>query len=71
MTVHSDGQERSRVPTAGFGVTAPPQEQGSVEVSSCSSAALFRAVWLIYRRNVSKLNRQLKDVGFSDRICDH
>lgn len=47
MAVHSDGQERSSVPSAGFGVNAPPQEQGGVGVRSWYSAALFRAVWLI------------------------
>lgn len=55
MAVHSDGQERSRVPPAGVGATAPPQEQGSVGVKSWSSAALFRPVWLIYSTDARKL----------------
>jgi len=45
MVVHPDGQERSGVPPADRGVTAPPQEEGGVFF-----ATFIRAACLLYSR---------------------
>lgn len=48
MVVHPDGQERSGVPPADRGVTAPPQEEGGVFF-----ATFIRAACLLYSRKKS------------------
>lgn len=55
MAVHSDGQERSRVPSTDTGVTAPPQEQDGVFILSPTFIALLGAVHLLYSRDIRVL----------------
>lgn len=55
MAIHSDGQERSRVPSTDTGVTAPPQEQGGVFILSWTFIALLGDSHLLCSRDIRAL----------------
>lgn len=55
MAVHSDGQERGRVPSTDTGVTAPPQEQGRVFILPWTFVALLGAAYLLCSRDIRAL----------------
>lgn len=50
MVVHPNGQKSSSVPPTDAGVTASPQEEGSVFFLSRAPVTIIRAVYLIYSR---------------------